>query len=196
LRCVKSESAWEPVIMEWDSTLALEHKITLFGLQSQTPYTFIVAAIDANGLGPVISPPSNFVTLGESDNDPPVVVEGPIFDIVDNTQVMIRWRTDEVGTSIVWYSKGDILEEFPMEIELFELGRDHHVLLSGLQPDTMYTYKVGSKDAFGNGPGESQIFQFFTPAVQLIEPPFFELFPAAVLRCVKSESAWEPAHPE
>ncbi|MFC1556442.1 fibronectin type III domain-containing protein [candidate division KSB1 bacterium] len=168
------------VIMEWDSTLALEHKITLFGLQSQTPYTFIVAAIDANGLGPVISPPSNFVTLGESDNDPPVVVEGPIFDIVDNTQVMIRWRTDEVGTSIVWYSKGDILEEFPMEIELFELGRDHHVLLSGLQPDTMYTYKVGSKDAFGNGPGESAIFQFFTPAVQLIEPPFFELFPEVV----------------
>jgi len=164
----------------WDSTLTTEHSVNLANLTPRSSYSFEVGIVDANGQGPIVSPPSTFYTLGQADNIPPVIVEGPFFDIIDTSKVMIKWWTDEIASSIVWYNEGNQPAAAPQEVELSDLVIEHKVILSGLKPGTEYTFKVGSKDAKGNGPAESGIFHFFTPAGTVFEPPFFIRFPEVV----------------
>jgi len=98
--------------------------------------------------GPTVSsppPPGGGGGAWLPDTKPPVISNVGLFDLTE-TSVIIRWTTNERGTSQVerWASEHIFT---PLDETLVT---DHEVELTGLRPCTLYHYRVISKDRSGN----------------------------------------------
>lgn len=69
------------------------------------------------------------------------VVRGPYLQSATPTSIVVRWRTDVATDSKVSYQA---LGGSPQATTSAALTTEHEVTLTGLQPDTHYTYSVGS----------------------------------------------------
>jgi phosphodiesterase/alkaline phosphatase D-like protein len=85
------------------------------------------------------------------------VITFPIEPTVGPTSVSINWTTDELSSTQVEYGTTDAYgkSEPPQPADDPTSGTSlgvvtHPVVLSGLQPNTTYHYKVKSKDKAGN----------------------------------------------
>jgi len=70
------------------------------------------------------------------------IVRGPYLQQISSSSVIIKWRTDSLLDSKVWY--GNSLSNLTLDITDNSAGIDHEVLISGLQPSSIYYYAIGS----------------------------------------------------
>src|SRR5260221_10348806 len=74
----------------------------------------------------------------------PVITRGPSLQCGTTNSMVIRWRTDLPAPSIVRY--GLSLTNLNKKTNTTDTLTEHVVLLSGLQPDTKYYYRIGAVD--------------------------------------------------
>ena len=95
------------------------------------------------------------------DESPPVILTHEVEVLPGGTLARVTWTTDEPSISRVDYGEtiqyeGGTVQEDPLVI-------DHEVVLTGLEPETFYHYKIITADEYGNQ-GESDDLTFSTSA--------------------------------
>ncbi|MCT4581589.1 MAG: metallophosphoesterase [Flavobacteriales bacterium] len=70
------------------------------------------------------------------------IERGPYLQKVSATKINIKWRTDSPLNSKVWY--GTSLGNLTQSTTDNNVGTNHEVILTGLQPSTTYYYAIGS----------------------------------------------------
>ncbi len=111
------------------------------GLASSTPYSYTVAAFDAEGNLSTQSTATNGTTLAPSIS----IVSA---DYVTPTGVTITWTTNEPASSQVVYGLSSAYGSGP--VTSGNLTRTHAITLTGLSPSTTYHFQAQSLDATGN----------------------------------------------
>ena len=138
----------------------------LSGLQANTTYHFRVKSRDAAG-NLATSSDFTFTTQTSTDTVPPVI-EGVAATNVTHSSATIGWTTNEAADSQVEYgvtgSYGNITTRN------LSLVGTHAQVLSGLLPETVYYFRVLSRDAAGNL-AASGGFTFTTLAATDTTPP-------------------------
>jgi hypothetical protein len=128
-----------------DQTMVITHAQNITGLASSTTYHYRVISRDAAG-NEAMSGDFTFRTLAP-DNTPPTFT-GIGAQSITPTSATIIWFTNESSTSQVNYglttSYGSTTTLDP------SLVVAHGVGLTGLTPNTLYHYRVRSRDAAGN----------------------------------------------
>jgi hypothetical protein len=122
------------------------HAMPLSSLSPATTYHYRVKSRDGAG-NLTVSGDYTFQTDEAPDTVPPEITDIQVTDILD-TQVTITWRTDEPATSQVQYGYTEAYGEVtPLDTDLVTF---HVVNVSGLEPDSHYHFRVGSRDEAGN----------------------------------------------
>ncbi len=135
-----------------DPQLATEHRLELTNLEPDTAYRFKVRSFDARENGPTQSDEQSFRTAAAPDIQAPSLVAAPTVVTLGDRSTVVAWSTDEAADAFVRYGAGDALDQ---EVGRIELGTDHEVTLTHLEPNTTYRFVAASVDAAGNGPSES-----------------------------------------
>ena len=129
-----------------DPTLVTAHTRTLSGLQPNTLYHFRVRSRDA-AANLAVSGDVTFRTLAAPDTTPPVIT-GVGASSVTTTGAVVRWTTNEASDSQADYG---LTTAYGSVTALdATLVTAHARTLSGLQPNTLYHFRVRSRDAARN----------------------------------------------
>lgn len=96
-----------------------------------------------------------------TDNTPPAILSGPRELLPTGHSIAIAWQTDEPAATLIEYGP---TASYGSRLSDTTLVTDHVATLTGLDPNTLYHYRVGATDAYGNGPRYSADFQFETVA--------------------------------
>ena len=94
------------------------------------------------------------------------IVRGPYLQKVSSTKINIKWRTDNALNSKVWY--GTSLGNLSQSVTDNNVGTNHEVILSGLQPSSIYYYAVGS--SLGQISAQANYHFKTSPTIGTIEP--------------------------
>jgi hypothetical protein len=144
--------------------LVTSHSITLTGLTDNTTYYFRVGSTDGSGNGPTISSESGFTTNPALDTTAPTISNVQVTSITQTTAT-ISWTTNEPSDSEVQYDSASRLwGSYPWGENDNNLVTSHSIILTGLEADTTYYFRVGSTDGSGNGPTTSNQMTFTTGA--------------------------------
>ena len=74
-------------------------------------------------------------------------------DTITETTAQVTWTTDKPADSVVQYgTAGNSWDSYPNTESDSALLTSHSITLSGLKQETNYYFRVGSTDAYGNGP--------------------------------------------
>jgi hypothetical protein len=137
-----------------DPSFLSDHTFEVTELEPGTSYTLQVKAQDESGYTTVSSllPFSTQLSL-----NPPVlsqvrVTASLVPGTPERVQAIFTWSTDKPAVSRVLYQEGVIVgEELAKSTALSSnLLMDHIVIITGMNPGSVYTFKVESKDALGN----------------------------------------------
>lgn len=132
-----------------DSDLVTSHSAALLGLSADTTYYYIVKSVSQ--YGKVTTSSEHFFTTLEEDA-PPDLTDPEITDIsvvfISTTEATITWVTDEASTSQVEF--GLTTGYGSITTPDTDLVTSHSVTLTGLEPGTLYHFRVKSKDALEN----------------------------------------------
>ena len=139
-----------------------QHAISLSGLEPGMTYFYQVLSVDSEKNGPTISGVKTFSTRAGADKKPPKVVSGPSVVDKTTTSALFEWETDEPATSEV--------EVNGIRSSRSEGAQKHRVQVTGLSPETTYSFVVISTDAAGFTV-EVAGSPFTTPALPDIIPP-------------------------
>ena len=128
-----------------DSTMNVEHNITIPGLTPGATYYF--RAKSGTEASAILSFTTNLVV----DIIPPTI-NNITTSVISDTEIELSWTTDEPANSTVIVATDDL---FTTENELPIINNSpkvsaHTYLVSGLIPGTDYWFKVKSIDASGN----------------------------------------------
>jgi hypothetical protein len=108
------------------------------------------------------------------DTDPPKIESGPSVSGLDVREARIQWTTDKDATSIVFYGT---TSSYTDSVKTGALVSSHSVRLTGLDPLTLYHYKVASDDAGGRRVSSGdRTFTTLAPTAELLDEgwDFFE----------------------
>ncbi len=151
-----------PYRSESDSEMVTHHSVTITDLQPSTTYYFRVGSTDALGNGPELNQDAaNPSELGQlttevgPDELAPFIFDLKADDVTfkTNTTALITWTTDEPSNSIVQYGlAGGAWDSYTFQESDAGMLQNHSLTITGLQPSTVYYFRVGSMDAVGNGP--------------------------------------------
>ncbi|MCH8294679.1 fibronectin type III domain-containing protein [Candidatus Poribacteria bacterium] len=129
-----------------DATLVSSHSAQITQLTPNTVYHYRVLSEDAAG-NLATSDDFTFTTDSPPDTTPPTLTNIQATDLTDTT-VTITWTTDEAADSQVEYGLNTTYGNLtPLDAELVS---SHSVPINELTANTMYHYRVLSKDAAGN----------------------------------------------
>jgi hypothetical protein len=140
-----------------NTTLSTTHSVTLSGLMPGTTYDFDVMSANVNATSSM-SGNSTFQTSGSAPG--PVISSVAASSITSGT-ALITWKTDQASTSVVTY--GNQTVSYPA------LVTSHSVSLSGLTPNTQYSFTVTSANAASVSTTSSAAT--FTTSAQSAAPP-------------------------
>ena len=126
-------------------TLVTNHSVALSDLKPDTTYHYTVISMDAEQNEATSE--GELATLGQGDTTPPVI-SGVDVSGRGESSATINWETDEAATSQVEYGTTDAYGLLTPLSE--ELTTGHNVTLTGLEPGTIYHFRVLSKDGGGN----------------------------------------------
>ena len=126
--------------------LLTQHALMLVDLLSDTTYYYRVSSTDAAS-NPSQPKSGQFKTLAAPDTLEPQILSGPVATGITDNQATVQWSTDEAGTSVVEYGLTQGLGLFR---QLLQPVADHAVILTGLEADTTYYYRVYSIDPSQN----------------------------------------------
>ncbi|RLI52719.1 MAG: hypothetical protein DRP09_17345, partial [Candidatus Thorarchaeota archaeon] len=148
---------------ENDGTMVTSHSVTLTGLSSNTVYYVRVGSVDAYGNGPDPSGEVQFTTTAADDFTDPTITSAITVTSITHNSALIQWQTDELSNSMVHYGADSAAwGSYDSTRSDAEMVTDHSVVLTGLTADSLYHFRVGSTDAFGNGPVTSDDNTFTT----------------------------------
>ncbi len=166
------------------------HTIEILGLESNTDYKYIVSVFDSLGNGPAESQVSQFKTLDAPDVQPPFITVGPNIDVIDTSEIIVSWTTNEPSRSIIeWFNAeqfatvdNGLFDDPPLGLEIFDIEDsplvvNHEFRIDSLDANTRYALRVGSVDDNNNGPTFSFPQLFKTPERPDTEPPLITLQP-------------------
>ncbi|MFC1848624.1 LamG-like jellyroll fold domain-containing protein [candidate division CSSED10-310 bacterium] len=130
------------------------HSTPLSGLNADTTYHYQITLYNVDG-GTSVSGDYTFETLESDNTNAPVITGGPTCDTYAATPdtLWIRWSTDEISNSRVDF--GMVSATYTDSSYDTTLVTEHVAVLTQLQPDQTYYYRVGSTDPEGNGPSYS-----------------------------------------
>ncbi|MEP7265653.1 MAG: metallophosphoesterase [Bacteroidota bacterium] len=94
------------------------------------------------------------------------LLRGPYLNMVGSNRITIRWRTDIVTNSRVQYGSG---LSYGLTTDDAVLTKEHEVTLTGLSPNTIYNYSIGSFAQQLQGDGANK---FITAPVTGSSTPF------------------------
>ncbi|MCA9516967.1 MAG: carboxypeptidase regulatory-like domain-containing protein, partial [Myxococcales bacterium] len=111
------------------------------------------------------------VILQLPDVVPPIITAGPFVIHHSDTSVSIQWATNEPADTQVAYELGDDVTAGATVVSDTHLLGNHIVTLTGLDPLTLYAFRVTSRDGGGNSVS-SDVGHFVTiDSPGDIEPP-------------------------
>ena len=140
-----------------NTTLSTSHSVTLTNLMPGTTYNFDVVSSNVNGL----SSTSTNSTLQTTGTAPGPVITSVAASSITSGSALITWTTDQASTSVVNY--GASTTSSPT------LVTSHSVTLSGLTPNTTYTFSVTSVNA-GSVSTSSSSYSFTTSTPNATAP--------------------------
>jgi len=168
------------------------HYYPLSSLSPSTTYYLQVASTDGFGNGPTVSDPITFDTEDTPDTFAPRILTGPMTVLITDTGVQITWITDEPATSRVDYDDG-ASSSGTVEETTAVVG--HIIKISGLVPNTAYSYIVSSSDVIGNGPS-SRSSSFTTLSTPDTNPPIVTQQPRVAAKTDQSATIrWRTDEP-
>jgi phosphodiesterase/alkaline phosphatase D-like protein len=169
-----------------------KHLLSLTRLVLDTTYSYRVISVDPSDNADTTAV-FTFKTKVAPDTMPPVITGGPIVTAKTYNSATVEWKTDEPSDSFVEYGLGKVLNS--EEGEAAD-GIAHRIVLTNLQSDTPYTYRVRSVDPSDNPPTYSHVFRFRTFAAPDSLPPKIVMAPIIVSRTRHSAGVvWETDEP-
>ena len=155
-----------------DGEMTTSHRVTLTGLTPVTQYHFRVGSTDAHNNGPENNPngtnPSgdNILSTGaDPDTTAPQITSAISVNSITKNTAVVQWQTNELSNSIVKYDTGtQNWGSYYFSKSDAPMVANHSVTLTGLTESTLYYVRVGSVDAYGNGPDPSEEVTFSTTA--------------------------------
>jgi hypothetical protein len=154
---------------------------------------FAVATGDVDGDGDLDAATANWhsndVTVLRNVGlvDPPPQLSNIVVGAITNTGATVAWDTNEPADTQVEYGP-DPRYGFNSPLQTARTTT-HQVTLSGLTPNTLYHYRVKSRDAAG-GLAVSGDFTFFTTSGGVVTPPLVYL---SDLFWTSMTNGWGPA---
>ncbi len=148
-----------------DSSMVINHSVPLSNLAAGALYHYRVKSRDAAG-NLSVSGDFTFTTAGGGDVTPPTISTVGSSSITP-TSAAISWITDENSDSQVDYGT---TTAYGSLVAAGSMLTSHNVSLVNLAPQTIYHYRVRSRDATGNT-ALSGDFTFTTPALPDTTPP-------------------------
>lgn len=133
------------------SSLKKDHSVSLTGLTASTTYYFVIESKDKKN-NTATSSQQSFTTTGSapSDTTGPVITAIGASGIGTSTATIV-WTTNENSDTEVYYSTTTPLNTgTALSLSNSALVTAHSLALSGLTPNTIYYFKVESKDAANN----------------------------------------------
>ncbi len=128
------------------TTGVTSHSVALSGLSASTTYFYVARSKDAAG-NLATSAEQSFTTTASTDTTAPTISNVKVADRTDTT-ARITWTTNEPATSQVEYGTTTAYGQLsPLSATRVT---NHSVTLTGLEPETVYHYRVLSRDAAGN----------------------------------------------
>jgi len=125
--------------------LTTSHSLDLSGLSADVTYHFKVKSGDASFNEAVSDDQTFIIVIG--DVIPPVIDNINVIHIT-GTGGTVTWFTNEVATSTVVYG---LTTEYELGVVSSDVLETSHVLpITGLQPETLYHFKIKSADASHN----------------------------------------------
>jgi hypothetical protein len=144
-----------------DAPLALTHSVTLTGLTEGTLYDFRLRSKDSANREAA----TGNLTFTTAETVPPVITNVQAVDL-DATTARLTWTTDESSDSTVLYG---LTTAYGSTATSATMLTAHGLNLTGLEPNTTYSYTVQSRDKWGNlGTTTSYTFKTSKPAVPVI----------------------------
>ena len=142
--------------------------ITVANLEVDTEYDLSIFVNDASQN----ETPEPFLlrvaTDAEPDLEPPRIVDGPEVEAITDRTASIVWTTDELADSYVDYH---VTPYLGLVVGSPQYGFEHKVMLTNLEPDRTYFFRVGSADRADNGPTVTAVTEFTTLEEPDLEPP-------------------------
>ena len=130
--------------------LTKNHAVTLPAhLLASTPYYFKVHSVNSQGIE-AVSAQYSFVTQSDTAQTSTVApaISAITTPVISDTGVTVAWLTDTAATSQVeWGLTVSLGTKTDLDTNL---STKHSVSVGGLKANTMYYYKVFSKDSSGN----------------------------------------------
>lgn len=128
------------------------HQVRLTNLESSTSYHAQVTSVDAAG-NQTVSGDFEFITRNQPDTRWPRIVLRPYVLGRFLDRLVIRWETDEPCAGVVEYGPDG---EYGSTARSEEEGRVHIAVLTDLDEDREYHFRVSVTDQSGNGPVYSE----------------------------------------
>jgi len=153
------------------------HRIILTNLEGNTTYNYRIESTDFSE-NTVKSSNSTFKTLAEIDSTAPIVIKGPIATNITHENAVIEWETDEMSDAFVEYGLTSGLNAIKGEADK---QLKHSIKLTNLEADTVYYYKIKSKDINGNK-FIGKIRNFRTKAAPDTIPPYILTGPMVIAK--------------
>src|SRR5882724_2195079 len=72
----------------------------------------------------------------------PVLIRGPYLQTATSHSIMIRWRTDALSRSRIWFGKE--MDSLKLMADDSALVTEHKVILQNLEPLAKYYYRIGA----------------------------------------------------
>lgn len=131
-----------------------EHQLKIENLKPETRYALVVSGSDSQG-NEAFSDTQTFTTA--TDTRPPQIsdvrIESSLIQRDDGTtasQLVVSWSSDEQATSQVEYGEGNSASYSESTRVNQNLSVDHLVVISDLNPSSVYHLRIISKDDQGN----------------------------------------------
>lgn len=150
-------------VIKYDAALVFSHRVALLGLQAGTKYYYRVSS--SNGSIYRESSILSFETAGATIvTPPPFAISSIAVNNIQTNSAQVSWATNRMATGKVVFSTSLSLSAETVIVYDVNLLSNHSISLSGLQPNTIYYYRVSSADVNGVY-AESVILSFKTTAL-------------------------------
>jgi hypothetical protein len=108
------------------------------------------------------------ICIGSAPDDAPPTISDVLASGITDNLAVIGWSTNEPADSLLEYGSTD---NYGLKASGVAFVLGHSITLTGLSASTTYHFRVGSRDASGNGPTWSGDFSFKTLAKPDTVPP-------------------------
>ena len=131
-----------------DSTTA--HSVSLSNLSPGNTYYYQVQSRDSAGNITIDNDSDSYYSFVTTADTTAPVISAVSAPVIDRNSATVIWTSDEDSTSQAEYSLNSDLSISSETTEVTDLQKSHSVIISSLTSDTLYYFRVKSKDSSDN----------------------------------------------